>query len=241
MGREAEVRRSVAQLSYYAPAFAPAPLTDNGTCVTASSTCEGSNLMADNNDGECDACNAKCTMRAISGSNAGSTVNEAKCTACVEGSVLSSGECIHTCPSGTDLSPKDNVTLTTCDPSRSTCSESSTTRLTWPNDQLASGGTEEAQRHGEMEKNQYEPERKGHVSQTSSRASSHRPMTALPELDRQDRVVFLGHGKPARSSAPPTTASPPQAQVVDLTKAQVYTEVWLHIYGWCAEYRCTEA
>ncbi|KAF8204328.1 insulin-like growth factor binding protein [Mycena galopus ATCC 62051] len=117
-------------------------LTNNGSCVSASSTgvCEGSNLIADNNKGKCDTCGAKCTTCEIASFNVASTVNELKCTGCLKGSVLSGGECIDSCPTGTFLSPADNVTCTACDPSCSTCSGSSTTCLTCPSNQLALNG-----------------------------------------------------------------------------------------------------
>ncbi|KAJ7778743.1 insulin-like growth factor binding protein [Mycena maculata] len=117
-------------------------LTGNGTCVSASSTgvCEGSNLIADNNKGECDACGAKCTTCEIAQFNVASTVDQLKCTGCLTGSVLSAGQCIDSCPTGTFLSPTDNVTCTACDSSCSTCSGSATTCLTCPSNQLALDG-----------------------------------------------------------------------------------------------------
>ncbi|KAF7337625.1 Extracellular matrix protein FRAS1 [Mycena sanguinolenta] len=117
-------------------------LTNNGSCVSASSTgvCEGSNLIADNNKGECDTCGAKCTSCEIADFNVASTVNQLKCTGCLKGTVLSGGQCIDSCPTGTFLSPTDNVTCTTCDSSCSTCSGSSTFCLTCPSNQLASNG-----------------------------------------------------------------------------------------------------
>ncbi|KAJ7700853.1 insulin-like growth factor binding protein [Mycena rosella] len=117
-------------------------LTNNGSCVSASSTgvCDGSNLIADNNKGKCDTCGAKCTSCEIASFNVASTVNQLKCTGCLKGTVLSGGQCIDSCPTGTFLSPKDNVTCTACDPSCSTCSGSATTCLTCPSGQLASNG-----------------------------------------------------------------------------------------------------
>ncbi|KAJ6532610.1 hypothetical protein B0H19DRAFT_1188013 [Mycena capillaripes] len=117
-------------------------LTNNGSCVIASSTgvCDGSNLIADNNKGRCDACGAKCTSCEIASFNVASTVNQLKCTGCLKGTVLSNGQCIDTCPTGTFLSPKDNVTCTACDSSCSTCSGSATSCLTCPTGQLALNG-----------------------------------------------------------------------------------------------------
>ncbi|KAF7347454.1 Extracellular matrix protein FRAS1 [Mycena venus] len=117
-------------------------LTNNGSCVSASSTgvCDGSNLIADNNKGKCDTCGAKCTSCEIASFNVASTVNQLKCTGCLKGTVLSNGQCIDTCPTGTFLSPKDNVTCTACDSSCSTCSGSATSCLTCPTGQLALNG-----------------------------------------------------------------------------------------------------
>ncbi|KAJ7269285.1 insulin-like growth factor binding protein [Mycena haematopus] len=117
-------------------------LTNNGTCVSASSTgvCEGSSLIADNNKGKCDTCGAKCTSCEIASFNVASTVNQLKCTGCLKGTVLSGGQCIDSCPAGTFLSPTDNVTCTACDPSCSTCSGSSTSCLTCRSNQLALNG-----------------------------------------------------------------------------------------------------
>ncbi|PBK76440.1 growth factor receptor domain-containing protein [Armillaria solidipes] len=117
--------------------------TFNGSCVSASSTgvCEGTNLIADNNKHVCDACGAKCTSCEIQNFSVASTVDELKCTGCIPGSFLSNGQCIDSCPTGTFVSPKDNVTCTNCDSSCSTCSGSSTFCLTCPNNQLASDGS----------------------------------------------------------------------------------------------------
>ncbi|KAJ6606202.1 growth factor receptor domain-containing protein [Mycena vulgaris] len=111
-------------------------------CVTASSTgvCDGSNLIADNNKGKCDTCGAKCTSCEIASFSVASTVNQLKCTGCLKGTVLSGGQCIDSCPTGTFLSPKDNVTCTACDPSCSTCTGSATSCLTCPSGQLAANG-----------------------------------------------------------------------------------------------------
>lgn len=106
--------------------------TFNGSCVSASSTgvCEGTNLIADNNKHVCDgqftyyvslvflmlmkaiACGAKCTSCEIQNFSVASTVDELKCTGCIPGSFLSNGQCIDSCPTGTFVSPKDNVTCT---------------------------------------------------------------------------------------------------------------------------------
>ncbi|KAJ6541936.1 insulin-like growth factor binding protein [Mycena capillaripes] len=117
-------------------------LTNNGSCVSASSTgvCEGSNLIADNNKGKCDTCGAKCTSCEIASFNVASTVNQLKCTGCLKGTVLSGGQCVDSCPTGSFLSPKDNVTCTACDPSCSTCTGSATSCLTCPSNQLALNG-----------------------------------------------------------------------------------------------------
>ncbi|KAF7298436.1 Extracellular matrix protein FRAS1 [Mycena kentingensis (nom. inval.)] len=117
-------------------------LSNDGSCVgaSASGVCDGSDLIADNNKGKCDTCGGKCTTCTISSFNVGSTVNQLKCTGCLKGTVLSDGKCIDECPSGTFLSPKDNMTCTNCDSSCSTCSGSATTCVTCPSGQIASNG-----------------------------------------------------------------------------------------------------
>ncbi|TFY64234.1 hypothetical protein EVJ58_g2762 [Rhodofomes roseus] len=91
----------------------------NGSCISASSSgvCENSNMIANNNKHECDSCPAKCTKCEIPNFTTASTTNQAQCTGCVAGFVLSNGTCIESCPTGTFLSPKDNVTCTACDSS----------------------------------------------------------------------------------------------------------------------------
>ncbi|GLB39232.1 hypothetical protein LshimejAT787_0603940 [Lyophyllum shimeji] len=66
----------------------------NGACVATNSDgiCEGSNLIADNNKKECDACDSKCTSCKIPNFNGASTVNLAQCTGCLPGFVLSNGK-----------------------------------------------------------------------------------------------------------------------------------------------------
>ena len=86
----------------------------NGNCVSAdgNGVCEGSNMIADNNKNECDSCPAKCTSCKIPNFNVASTVNQLQCTGCLPGFVLSNGQCVESCPSGTFLSPQDNLTCT---------------------------------------------------------------------------------------------------------------------------------
>ncbi|KAF8067687.1 TNFR/NGFR cysteine-rich region family protein [Lyophyllum atratum] len=114
----------------------------NGACVGVNSDgiCQGSKLIADNNKQECDACDAKCTSCRIPNFNGASTVNLAQCTGCLPGFVLSNGKCVDSCPSGTFVSPQDNLTCTPCDSSCSTCAGSSTFCLTCSSNQLAAGG-----------------------------------------------------------------------------------------------------
>ncbi|EPQ50569.1 growth factor receptor domain-containing protein [Gloeophyllum trabeum ATCC 11539] len=114
----------------------------NGTCVPAdgNGVCEGSSLIANNDKHECDSCPAKCTSCKIPNFNVASTVNQLQCTGCLPGSVLSNGKCVDSCPSGTFLSPTDNLTCTACDSSCSTCAGSATFCLTCANNQLASSG-----------------------------------------------------------------------------------------------------
>ncbi|PCH38564.1 growth factor receptor domain-containing protein [Wolfiporia cocos MD-104 SS10] len=115
----------------------------NGSCVSTNDNgvCENTVLIANNNKHECDSCPAKCTKCEYSSFSVASTINEAKCTGCVPGYVLSDGECVESCPSGTFLSPTDNLTCTACDSSCSTCVEESTFCLTCADNKLASNGT----------------------------------------------------------------------------------------------------
>ncbi|KAH9948122.1 insulin-like growth factor binding protein [Amylocystis lapponica] len=115
----------------------------NGSCVSTNGNgvCENSNMVANNNKHECDACPAKCTTCGIPNFSVASTVNQAQCTGCLPGFVLSKGQCVASCPSGTFLSPTDNLTCTACDSSCGTCVGSSTFCLTCANNQLASNGS----------------------------------------------------------------------------------------------------
>lgn len=113
-------------------------------------------MIADNNKHECDSCPAKCTSCKIPNFNVASTVNQLQCAGCLPGFVLSNGQCIESCPSGTFLNPQDNLTCTgmylllqldsilitfaACDSSCSSCAGSSTFCLTCTNNQLASSG-----------------------------------------------------------------------------------------------------
>ncbi|KAG2356532.1 insulin-like growth factor binding protein [Suillus spraguei] len=101
----------------------------NGSCVTTSS-----------GGHECDTCGPKCTTCQISNFNVASTVNQAQCTGCLPGFVLSQGQCVTSCPSGTFLSPQDNLTCPACSSSCSSCAGSATTCLTCANNLLASNG-----------------------------------------------------------------------------------------------------
>ncbi|KZT11145.1 uncharacterized protein LAESUDRAFT_670810 [Laetiporus sulphureus 93-53] len=115
----------------------------NGSCVSTNSdgVCENSVMIGNNNKFECDSCPAKCTKCEIAGFSAASTTNEATCTDCVAGYVLSDGACVESCPSGTFLSPTDNLTCTACDSSCSTCVGSSTFCLSCSDSKLASDGS----------------------------------------------------------------------------------------------------
>lgn len=103
----------------------------NGTCVQPNSggVCQGSSLIANNNKHECDSeyhaslllglseqafigCGPKCTSCQIPNFNIVSTINQAQCTGCLPGHVLYQGGCVQSCPSGTFLSPTDNLTCT---------------------------------------------------------------------------------------------------------------------------------
>ncbi|EJD01756.1 uncharacterized protein FOMMEDRAFT_126919 [Fomitiporia mediterranea MF3/22] len=119
----------------------------NGTCVTVdgNGVCQtglttGNGFVADNNKKECEACPEKCTACGIPSFSIASTIDQVQCTACLSGFVLSSGQCVENCPSGTFLDPKDNVTCSACSSTCSTCAGSATFCLTCSNNQLASGG-----------------------------------------------------------------------------------------------------
>ncbi|KAG1736888.1 insulin-like growth factor binding protein [Suillus paluster] len=105
----------------------------NGSCVA-------SNLIANNNKHECDTCGPKCTTCQISNFNVASTIDQAQCTGCLPGFFLSQGKCVTSCPSGTFLSPQDNLTCTACSSSCTSCAGSATTCLTCANNLLASNG-----------------------------------------------------------------------------------------------------
>ncbi|KAH7890062.1 growth factor receptor domain-containing protein [Phlebopus sp. FC_14] len=114
----------------------------NGSCVQTNSggVCQGSNLIANNNKHECDTCGSKCTSCQISNFNVASTIDQAQCTGCLPGYVLSQGKCVESCPSGTFLSPTDNLTCTACSSSCSSCAGSANFCLTCNNGLLASNG-----------------------------------------------------------------------------------------------------
>lgn len=97
-------------------------------------------MIADNNKHECDTCGAKCTSCKIPSFSVASTVNLLQCTACLPGFALSNGKCLESCPSGSFLSPQDNLTCTACDSSCGTCTGSSTFCLRCSSNQLAAGG-----------------------------------------------------------------------------------------------------
>ena len=85
-------------------------------------------------------CPSKCTGCQLPGFSVTSTVNHLQCTGCLPGLVLSQGQCVNSCPSGTFLDPTDN-TCKQCDASCSSCSGSSNFCLTCANSQLASSGS----------------------------------------------------------------------------------------------------
>ncbi|TBU41363.1 insulin-like growth factor binding protein [Dichomitus squalens] len=117
--------------------------TLNGNCVgtDGNGVCDGSTLVADNNKHECTTCPLGCTSCKFSSFNVASTIDQVQCTGCLPGTVLSGGKCVASCPTGTFLDPKDNVTCTACDSSCGTCAGSATFCLTCANNQLASNGT----------------------------------------------------------------------------------------------------
>ncbi|EIW85609.1 growth factor receptor domain-containing protein [Coniophora puteana RWD-64-598 SS2] len=114
-----------------------------GNCVQTNSggVCAGTSMIANNNKHECDTCPSKCTSCQISSFSAASTINQAQCTGCLPGYVLSQGQCVESCPSGTFLSPTDNLTCTACSSSCGTCAGSASFCLTCTNNQIAANGT----------------------------------------------------------------------------------------------------
>ncbi|KAF8898212.1 insulin-like growth factor binding protein [Gymnopilus junonius] len=115
----------------------------NSNCISADTNgvCQGTNgMIADNNKNECDTCGAKCTSCKIPNFSVASTVDQLQCTGCLPGFVLSGGKCIDSCPSGTFLSPQDNLTCTACSSSCGTCAGSADFCLTCASGQLASSG-----------------------------------------------------------------------------------------------------
>ncbi|KAI0303293.1 insulin-like growth factor binding protein [Multifurca ochricompacta] len=113
-----------------------------GSCVPTdgNGVCAGSSMIANNNKHECDSCPAKCTSCGIPNFNVASTINQLQCKGCLPGFVLSNGLCVESCPSGTFLSPRDNLTCTPCSSQCSTCVGASDFCLACNGGQLASGG-----------------------------------------------------------------------------------------------------
>ncbi|KAI0263732.1 hypothetical protein BC834DRAFT_924820 [Gloeopeniophorella convolvens] len=85
-------------------------------------------------------CPSKCTSCGIPNFSAASTINELQCKGCLPGFVLSNGSCVESCPSGTFLSPQDNLTCTACSSQCGTCAGAADFCLTCNGNQLASGG-----------------------------------------------------------------------------------------------------
>lgn len=116
----------------------------NSSCVATSSNgvCEGSNgMIANNNKQECDTCGAKCTACEIPNFSVASIFAQLQCTGCLPGFFLSQGNCVGSCPSGTFLSPQDNLTCTACSSSCGTCLGSADFCLTCSSSQqLTSSG-----------------------------------------------------------------------------------------------------
>ncbi|KAF9566482.1 growth factor receptor domain-containing protein [Agrocybe pediades] len=116
--------------------------TLNGNCVPANAdgVCQGSNLIADNNKHECDACGASCIKCKIPNFSVASTADQKQCTQCVPGTFLSNGKCVQSCPTGTTVSSQDGMTCIACDPSCSSCAGSPTFCLTCSNNLLSDDG-----------------------------------------------------------------------------------------------------
>ncbi|KAI9433848.1 hypothetical protein H4582DRAFT_1982896 [Lactarius indigo] len=109
------------------------PTDSNGVCA-------GSSMIANNNKHECDSCPSKCTSCGIPNFSVASTINQLQCKGCLPGFVLSNGQCVESCPTGTFLSPQDNLTCTACSSQCSTCLGAADFCLTCNGGQLASGG-----------------------------------------------------------------------------------------------------
>ncbi|KAH9010792.1 insulin-like growth factor binding protein [Lactarius pseudohatsudake] len=113
-----------------------------GSCVPTDSNgvCAGSSMIANNNKHECDGCPSKCTSCGIPNFNVASTINQLQCKGCLPGFVLSNGQCVESCPTGTFLSPQDNLTCTACSSQCSSCLGAADFCLTCNGGQLASSG-----------------------------------------------------------------------------------------------------
>ncbi|PPQ82360.1 hypothetical protein CVT25_008321 [Psilocybe cyanescens] len=115
----------------------------NGNCVGVNTdgVCQGSNgMVADNVKHECETCGAKCTSCRIPNFTLASTIDQVQCTGCLPGFVLSDGKCVASCPSGTFVSPQDNLTCTACSSTCGTCVGAADFCLTCKSGQLASSG-----------------------------------------------------------------------------------------------------
>ncbi|KAF6764653.1 FRAS1 protein [Ephemerocybe angulata] len=114
-----------------------------GKCVQADSNgvCEGSSgLVADNVKKSCETCPAKCTKCGIPNFTAGSTIDKLQCSQCLPGFVLANGKCVDTCPAGSFVDPRDNLTCIACSSSCGTCAGSADFCLTCPGNLLAADG-----------------------------------------------------------------------------------------------------
>ncbi|TEB31330.1 hypothetical protein FA13DRAFT_1688046 [Coprinellus micaceus] len=123
---------------------APGFYLSNGLCVQADSNgvCQGNGgLVADNVKRTCESCPAKCTTCGIPGFTQASTIDRLACTQCLPGFVLSNNKCIESCPAGSFVDPRDNLTCIPCSTSCGTCAGSADFCLTCPGNLLASDGT----------------------------------------------------------------------------------------------------
>ncbi|KAI9451551.1 hypothetical protein BJY52DRAFT_1205898 [Lactarius psammicola] len=117
-----------------------------GSCVPTDSNgvCAGSSMIANNNKHECDSEHSVVRRSALLAGfpnfNVASTVNQLQCKGCLPGFVLSNGLCVESCPSGTFLSPQDNLTCTACSSQCGTCLGAADFCLTCNGSQVASGG-----------------------------------------------------------------------------------------------------
>ncbi|KAJ7889227.1 TNFR/NGFR cysteine-rich region family protein [Mycena leptocephala] len=132
----------------------PGAFSDGTNCTPCSPSCKTCTGGTSNDCVDCAAgtysLNGACVSADANGVCAGSSLSRItisssviaalQCTGCVPGFFLSNGKCVASCPSGTFVSPQDNLTCTACDSSCTTCTGSATFCLTCASNQLAASG-----------------------------------------------------------------------------------------------------